>query len=69
MGEGKGSDILQDPLNALRWFLEFNFKDNNVPKAGDLISLGSIVQTYWVNQNDTIKIDLEKIGKVEVQFK
>tara|TARA_S200000501_G_scaffold181556_3_gene171024 strand:+ start:8088 stop:8849 length:762 start_codon:yes stop_codon:yes gene_type:complete len=69
LGEGKGSDILQDPLNALRWFLEFNFKDNNVPKAGDLISLGSIVQTYWVNQNDTIKIDLEKIGKVEVQFK
>jgi 2-keto-4-pentenoate hydratase len=69
IGTGKGSDILENPLNALKWFLDFNFIGNNVPKAGDLISLGSIVQTYWVHRNDTIKIDIEKIGNVEVKFK
>ncbi len=69
IGTGKGSDILDNPLNALSWFLNFSFIGNNVPKAGDLISLGSIVQTYWVNKNDTIKIDIEKIGNVEVEFK
>jgi len=68
IGEGKGSDILDDPINALRWFLDFNFSNDNFPKPGDLITLGSIVQTYWVSKNDRIKIDIEKIGNVEVQF-
>ncbi|MBK89738.1 MAG: sulfate adenylyltransferase [Chloroflexi bacterium] len=68
IGEGKGSDILEDPINALKWFLDFNFSNNNYPKPGDLITLGSIVQTYWVKKNDRIKIDIEKIGNIEVQF-
>ena len=45
VGEGTGKDILGDPLNALDWFLSFNFNKDNHPKAGDLISLGSLVQT------------------------
>ena len=68
IGNGKGSDILDDPLNALRWFLDFNFSKNNFPKAGDLITLGSIVQTHWINKGEKIKVNLEKIGNVEVQF-
>ena len=57
IGKGIGSDILEDPINALNWFLNFNFSENNYPKAGDLISLGSLVQTYWVEKNDTIEND------------
>ena len=25
IGKGIGSDILEDPINALNWFLNFNF--------------------------------------------
>ena len=68
IGKGIGSDILEDPLNALKWFLNFNFLENNYPKAGDLISLGSLVQTYWVEKNDTIEIGIGEIGNVKVKF-
>ncbi len=68
IGKGIGSDILEDPLNALKWFLNFNFLENNYPKAGDLISLGSLVQTYWVGKNDTIEIGIGEIGNVKVKF-
>ena len=68
IGKGIGSDILEDPINALKWFLNFNFSENNYPKAGDLISLGSLVQTYWVKKNDTIEIEIEEIGNAKVKF-
>ena len=68
IGKGIGSDILEDPINALKWFLNFNFSENDYPKAGDLISLGSLVQTYWVEKNDTIEIEIEEIGNAKVKF-
>ena len=68
IGNGEGKDILEDPLNALKWFLEFNFEQNNAPQSGDLISLGSLVKTYWVSKNDTITVDIEELGKIEAKF-
>ena len=68
IGEGIGQDILGDPLNALDWFLNFDFFPDNHPRAGDLISLGSLVETQWVQKNDKIKVEIEKIGSVEVKF-
>jgi 2-keto-4-pentenoate hydratase len=68
IGNGIGGDILNDPINALKWFLEFDFADNNFPKAGDLISLGSLVQTYWINKKDIIEINIESLGSVKITF-
>lgn len=68
VGKGLGKDILDDPINALKWFLEFEFDKTNIPKAGDMISLGSIVKTFWIEKNDTITIDIEKLGSVQAQF-
>ena len=31
-------------------------------------ALGSLVQTQWVQKNDKVKVEIEKIGKVEVKF-
>ena len=47
---------------------KYNFNKDNHPKAGDLISLGSLVQTQWVQKNDKVKVEIEKIGNVEVKF-
>ena len=68
IGRGVGGDILNDPINALKWFLEFDFVGNKFPKAGDLISLGSLVQTYWINKNDVIEINIESLGSVKITF-
>tara|TARA_B110000438_G_scaffold285869_1_gene316459 strand:- start:8171 stop:8935 length:765 start_codon:yes stop_codon:yes gene_type:complete len=68
IGQGFGRDILDDPQNALKWFLDFDFSDNNFPKAGDIITLGSLVQTFWVSKNDFIEIDIENLGNVEITF-
>jgi 2-keto-4-pentenoate hydratase len=41
IGRGKGSDILEHPLNAVIWLVADLAKENLSLKAGDLISLGS----------------------------
>jgi 2-keto-4-pentenoate hydratase len=41
LGRGKGSDILEHPLNAVVWLIQDLAKENLVLKDGDLISLGS----------------------------
>lgn len=41
LGQGKGSDILGHPLNAVVWLAEALAQEGLAMKAGDLISLGS----------------------------
>ena len=48
--------------------MNINFEQNKAPQSGDLISLGSLVKTYWVSKNDTITVDIEELGKIEAKF-
>ena len=41
IGRGKGSDILEHPLNAVVWLVQDLAKENLALKEGDLVSLGS----------------------------
>ena len=41
LGGGKGSDVLDHPLNAVVWLAEALQKENITLKPGDLLSLGS----------------------------
>lgn len=41
LGKGKGSDILEHPLNAVVWLAEALAKEGLAMKPGELISLGS----------------------------
>lgn len=41
LGKGKGSDILEHPLNAVVWLAEALAKEGLTMKPGELISLGS----------------------------
>ena len=36
--------------------------------AGELVSLGSLVQTVWVNKGDVITIDIAGLGKATARF-
>jgi 2-keto-4-pentenoate hydratase len=46
IGRGKGSDILEHPLNAVIWLVQDLAKENLSLKEGDLVSLGSFSQLF-----------------------
>ena len=41
LDRGKGSDVLEHPLNAVVWLVQDLARDGRAMKPGDLISLGS----------------------------
>lgn len=64
VGEGRGSDILGDPLNALAW-LANNCASLGTPvRAGDIALLGSVIQTQWVVPGDVVEIQNDALGNV-----
>jgi 2-keto-4-pentenoate hydratase len=67
-GEGRGSDILGDPLKALAW-LANNCASRGTPVlAGDIALLGSVVQTQWVVAGDVVKIQNDALGSAVATF-
>ena len=37
-------------------------------RKGEIISLGSIVETIWVNKGDQVEVRMENLGNVKVDF-
>ena len=68
VGSGRGSDIMGHPLNALTWLANSLAARGLDIRAGAYVSLGSIVQTVWVNKSDVVAIDIMKLGKAEARF-
>jgi 2-keto-4-pentenoate hydratase len=68
MGEGIGSDIMQDPYNALAWIANWLSNRKQNLKQGEIIMLGSIVQTQWVSKGDKVEVEIEQLGKTSVIF-
>ena len=68
IGEGIGADIMHDPYNALAWIANWLSSSNQNLKQGEIIMLGSIVQTQWISKGDKVEIEIEKLGKTSVTF-
>ncbi|HEY5304037.1 MAG TPA: fumarylacetoacetate hydrolase family protein [Acidimicrobiales bacterium] len=69
VGRGVGSDILGHPLFALAW-LANKCVDLATPlRAGDVASLGSMVQTQWVRAGDLVVVHNEMLGDVSASFR
>jgi 2-oxo-3-hexenedioate decarboxylase/2-keto-4-pentenoate hydratase len=68
VGAGKGADILGHPLNALAWLAGRLGELGRVLDAGTVVTLGSLVQTVWVEQGDRVEIEIEGLGTVAVRF-
>ncbi|GAA4422293.1 fumarylacetoacetate hydrolase [Acidovorax lacteus] len=72
LGGGKGSDILEHPLNAVVWLAEALAKEGITLKPGDLLSLGSFSPLLppKAGQSVTVTYDgLPGAAPVRVQFK
>jgi 2-keto-4-pentenoate hydratase len=68
VGTGIGSAVLGHPLNALSWLANHLAKSEQILMADDVVLLGSIVQTHWVEQPGTVVVEVEGLGRVEATF-
>lgn len=68
VGEGRGSDILDHPLNALAWLANSLNDRGSLLQAGEIVTLGSLVATHWVEAGSQVRVDNDLLGSVEVSF-
>jgi 2-keto-4-pentenoate hydratase len=72
LGGGKGSDILEHPLNAVVWLAQALAKDGQSMKVGQLISLGSFSPLVSPKAGMTVTVNyagLPGAKPVKVSFK
>ena len=68
IGEGLGKHILGNPLNALMWLASRKDIIGNFIPKNSIILLGSLVETYWVSRGDKVKINIEGMDNVSINF-
>ncbi len=69
VGRGKGSDIMQHPLNALAWLANALVGRGQTLKAGEIVLLGSFGEPQWLDQGDVASVDISGLGHVEMTVK
>jgi 2-keto-4-pentenoate hydratase len=68
VGHGVGTDILGDPLNVLSWLANSCAAWGTPLLAGDVVLLGSLVQTLWLQAGDVVTIANDPLGEVAAKF-
>jgi 2-keto-4-pentenoate hydratase len=63
-GRGKGGDIMGHPLAALAWLANLRASEGQHLKAGEFVTLGSIVGSQRVAPGDRVEIEIEKLGRL-----
>jgi 2-oxo-3-hexenedioate decarboxylase/2-keto-4-pentenoate hydratase len=66
-GRGTGALVMGHPLEALAWLANVRAKNGFGPlKAGEFVTLGSVVETKWLNAGDKVRIEIDSIGELEL---
>jgi 2-oxo-3-hexenedioate decarboxylase/2-keto-4-pentenoate hydratase len=68
VGEGVTGDILGHPYEALAWLANSLAARGKHLRSGEVVMLGSVVETQWVNLGDEVSIEIEGIGGALVKF-
>ena len=66
VGRGKGADVMDHPLNALAWIAASLAARGSPLCAGEIVLLGSLVETKWLARGDHVAIDVTGLGRVEM---
>jgi len=61
-GSGSGVDILGHPYEALAWLANHQVGRGTPLRAGDYVSLGSVVKTHWLEVGDVVEIEFAGLG-------
>lgn len=68
VGQGHGRDILGHPMAALAWLANTLPGHGRMLKAGDLVLLGSVVQTVWLDGPCRVTVEFEGLGEASATF-
>jgi 2-oxo-3-hexenedioate decarboxylase/2-keto-4-pentenoate hydratase len=68
VGTGRGGDILGHPLEALAWLANALVARGRCLEAGEIVLLGSVVETRWVAAGDRIEVEIEGLGSPRARF-
>lgn len=68
VGHGVGTDILGEPLQVLCWLANSCASWGTPLLAGDVVLLGSLVQTQWVQAGDVVNVANNPLGEVAAEF-
>ncbi len=68
VGSGSSGDILGHPFEALAWLANLVESRGDSLKQGQIVMLGSVVQTNWVEQTDEVQVEIEGLGMVTARF-
>lgn len=67
-GQGTGSRVLGDPLDALLWIVEQQSRLGRGLRAGEIISTGTCTGVDPVRPGDRVSADFGDLGVVEIEF-
>jgi 2-keto-4-pentenoate hydratase len=68
VGSGQGSDILGHPFEALAWLAGNLEERGRKLRAGDVVTLGSLVATRWIAAGDEVRIEVDGLGEAIAIF-
>jgi 2-oxo-3-hexenedioate decarboxylase/2-keto-4-pentenoate hydratase len=68
IGEGRGEAILGHPFEALAWLANAENQRGRQLDAGEIVLLGSLVQTQWVEAGAKVEVTIEGLGSASVVF-
>jgi 2-oxo-3-hexenedioate decarboxylase/2-keto-4-pentenoate hydratase len=68
VGHGHGWDVLGHPMAALAWLANTLPNQGRMLKAGDLVLLGSVVQTAWLAGPCRVTVRFEELGEASATF-
>jgi 2-oxo-3-hexenedioate decarboxylase/2-keto-4-pentenoate hydratase len=64
-GRGVGADVMGHPLNALAWIATSLTERGRHLREGEIVLLGSLVETKWLERGDDVVIDVTGLGRVD----
>jgi 2-keto-4-pentenoate hydratase len=64
----KASSILDNPLNALKWYFDKIIELKKIIKKGSKVSLGSITPLIWITKPINVKASIDGIGECKIKF-
>ncbi len=66
VGRGLGADVMGHPLNALAWIASSLAGRGTCLREGEIVLLGSLVETRWLARGDHVAIAIDGLGRVEM---
>ena len=69
VGEGRGADVLGHPFEALAWLANHLVERGRWLREDDVVLLGSIVSTRWLEAGECMATEIDGLGRAELEVR